>query len=382
MPIFRTEKTSDYAVIAKHHLKNRALSYKAKGLLTFMLSVPEDWDYSLSGLAILASDGVDGVRSGIRELEKHGYLTRRRIRDAGGKLGDVEYTIHEIPQLPNGGKPNDEPNLPPTDSPTKPSKPTSPISPTSEKPTLEKPILENPTLVQPTSEKPILDFPTLVKPTLEKPMLENPTQLSNKVLSIKELSINELNNKKTNPACVSESGTDSCDHSQLSLGHTNIADQQAECLTVETAQGTGKPVIHTMTLVEHEQQFELFWQIYPRKAGKKTAKKAWLDIKPDEIMFSAIMMAINTANQYWKHQGISLKHIPHPSTWLNEERWDDEFPAEQLSSPYGYDSVTPDGNGKGGVHNAINGANYTIGGEDDPYRAIMSSQGVSKQKIG
>ena len=93
MPVFRTEKTSDYAVIAKHHLKNRALSYKAKGLMTFMLSVPPDWDWSMAGLSTLASDGVDGVRSGIRELEKHGYLTRRRIRDAAGKLGDIEYTI-------------------------------------------------------------------------------------------------------------------------------------------------------------------------------------------------------------------------------------------------------------------------------------------------
>ena len=64
---------------------------KAKGLLTFMLSVPDDWDYSLYGLSTLSSDGIDGVRSGIRELEKHGYLTRRRIRDAGGKLGDIEY---------------------------------------------------------------------------------------------------------------------------------------------------------------------------------------------------------------------------------------------------------------------------------------------------
>jgi hypothetical protein len=105
MPVFRTEKVSDYAVIAKHHLKNRTMSYKAKGLLTFMLSVPDVWDFSLSGLATLASDGIDGVRSGIRELEKHGYLTRRRIRDAGGRLGDIEYTIHEIPQFPNSSDP-------------------------------------------------------------------------------------------------------------------------------------------------------------------------------------------------------------------------------------------------------------------------------------
>jgi hypothetical protein len=124
--VFRMEKTRDYAVIAKHHLKNRALSYKTKGLLTFMLCVPEDWDFSLAGLAALASDGIDGVRSGIRELERQGYLTRRRIRDSNGRLGDIEYTIHEIPQSPNGdgadeplpdGRPH-ESEEPPSDKPT------------------------------------------------------------------------------------------------------------------------------------------------------------------------------------------------------------------------------------------------------------------------
>ena len=126
-----------------------------------------------------------------------------------------------------------------------------------------------------------------------------------------------------------------------------------------------------MTLVEHEQQFEQFWLLYPRKVSKKAAKKAWIDINPDGILFSTIMTAIKTANQYWNHQGISLKHIPHPSTWLNEERWEDEYSAEQLIS---YAGIVPDGGGncKGGVHNATIGANYLIGGADDPYRELMS----------
>ena len=223
-------------------------------------------------------------------------------------------------------------------------------------------------MVKPTSEKPILDFPTLVKPTLakptlEKPMLENPTQLSNKVLSNKELSIKELNNKNTPPVCLPAANSDA---GQLSLEDAMYPNQQVECLTVQTAQGTGKPVNHTMTLVE--QQFELFWQLYPRKAGKKAAKNAWLEIKPDETLFSTIMSAINTANHHWKHEGVSLKHIPHPSTWLDEERWEDEFSAEQLSA---YDGTAHTGRSKGGVQKTNIGAGYTIGGEDDPYRAIM-----------
>ena len=339
MPVFRTEKVSGYAVIAKHHLKNKALSYKAKGLMTFMLCVPDDWDYSMVGLAVLASDGIDGVRSGIKELEKHGYLTRRRIRDAGGKLSDIEYTIHEIPQPLHNIEADNQP---------------------------KKPILENPTLVSPALEKPILDFPTLDKPTQVLPTQENPTQCSNKVLSINGSNIKELNKKTKNP-CPSMLD-DTCKSQQLTLNETDISsqNQQAERLTVEAAQGTGKPVDHAMTLVE--QQFELFWQAYPRKAGKKAAKKEWMDIKSDTTLFSIIMAAVNAAKQYWSHHEVSAKHIPHPSTWLKEERWDDEFLPEQLTGVIG---LRRNENKAGGDQVAITGADYTIGGVNDPYRSIM-----------
>ena len=77
MTVFRVEKTKDFTVMSNHHLRNRTLSLKAKGLLSLMLSLPEDWDYTT--------------------MEKHGYLTRHRIRYKNGQLGDVEYTIHERP---------------------------------------------------------------------------------------------------------------------------------------------------------------------------------------------------------------------------------------------------------------------------------------------
>ncbi|MCL2422260.1 MAG: helix-turn-helix domain-containing protein [Defluviitaleaceae bacterium] len=350
MPVFRTEKVKDYAVIAKHHLKNKNLSYKAKGLMTFMLSVPDDWDYSLYGLSTLSSDGIDGVRSGIRELEKHGYLTRRRIRDAGGKLGDIEYTVHEIPQPPHNGDPMKSYREPPIPN----------------EPGLEKPILENPILVEPVSAKPILGFPTLDKPTQEIP-----TQLSNKALSNNGLNINESSNKQTSAPpksahCISDNQL------QLLLNESNSFSQQDERLTVQKAQGAGKnPVDHAMTLVG--QQFELFWQLYPRKAGKKVAKRAWVDINPDELLLATIMGALKVAIQYWNNHSVSVKHIPHPSTWLIEERWEDEFTTEQLSqAPQG--SIVSHSESQGGVRNATIGADYSIGGKDDPYRAIISGQ--------
>ena len=127
MSVFRVERTHDYTVMSNHHLKNRALSLKAKGLLSLMLSLPDDWDYTLQGLAHISLEKVDAVRKAIMELENEGYITRTRQRDEEGKLRGTEYIIRE----------------------------------------------------QPISQKPMLGKPTLENPTLDKPTLENPTQLNN-----------------------------------------------------------------------------------------------------------------------------------------------------------------------------------------------------------
>ena len=97
MAVFRVEKTKYFTVMCNHHLRNVKLSLKAKGLLSLMLSLPEDWDYTTKGLACICRDGVDSIASALKELEKHGYLTRQRVRFDNGRLGDIEYTIHEKP---------------------------------------------------------------------------------------------------------------------------------------------------------------------------------------------------------------------------------------------------------------------------------------------
>ena len=86
MTVFRVEKNANYTVMSNEHLRNRDLSLKAKGLLSQMLSLPEEWDYSLEGLSRINREGVDAIRTGIRELEEHGYLERRRLRDGSGRL--------------------------------------------------------------------------------------------------------------------------------------------------------------------------------------------------------------------------------------------------------------------------------------------------------
>ena len=126
MAVFRVEKNSGYTVMSNHHLRNRALSLKAKGLLSQMLSLPEDWDYTLQGLARINRESVDAIRQAIRELEQAGYIQRSRERDEKGRLRGADYVIFELPQPVPAS-----------------------VSPTLENPTLENPTQENPTLENP-----------------------------------------------------------------------------------------------------------------------------------------------------------------------------------------------------------------------------------------
>ena len=108
MAVFRIEKTRDYTVMSNHHLRDKSLSLKAKGLLSLMLSLPEEWDYTTKGLARICKDGVDSICAGVRELEEHGYVIRQRVRNPNGQLGAIEYTILEQPRPPEPENPKRE----------------------------------------------------------------------------------------------------------------------------------------------------------------------------------------------------------------------------------------------------------------------------------
>ncbi len=135
MAVFRVERNRGYTVMSNHHLRNKELSLKAKGLLSQMLSLPEDWDYTLAGLSQINREKIDAIRQAIKELERAGYIVRSRERDEKGRLRGADYVIYEQPHT---------------------------------EPTPDLPTLENPTLDNPTQEKPML----------EKPTLENPMQLN------------------------------------------------------------------------------------------------------------------------------------------------------------------------------------------------------------
>ena len=156
MAVFRVERNRGYTVMSNHHLRNRDLTLKAKGLLSQMLSLPDNWDYTLAGLSRINRESIDAIRTAVWELEKAGYITRRQGRDEKGKMAAIEYTIYEQPQL-------------------------------------ESPILENPTTDNPMLENPMADNPTS----------ENPTQLNKDIsrtdLSKKEKSNTDLSNTHSIP---------------------------------------------------------------------------------------------------------------------------------------------------------------------------------------
>lgn len=127
MAVFRVQRTSDYTVMSNYHLRDKNLTLKSKGLLSMMLSLRDDWNYTTRGLAAISREGVDAIGTALKELELAGYITRRQLRDANGRISDTEYTIYERPQ--------DAP--PDTDSPD----------------------TENPDMVNPDTDAPYLENP-------------------------------------------------------------------------------------------------------------------------------------------------------------------------------------------------------------------------------
>ena len=121
MAVIRVEKNKNYTVISNVHLRDETLTLKAKGLLSLILSLPDDWNYSVKGLVAICKEGRSGVMSGLRELEEAGYLSRRQLRDEHGLMSQTEYVIYEQPRPPWSG------------------------NPTTDNPTTEKPITDNPT---------------------------------------------------------------------------------------------------------------------------------------------------------------------------------------------------------------------------------------------
>jgi hypothetical protein len=248
MAVIRVEKTKNYTGMSNHHLRDKNLSLRAKGLLSFMLSLPEGWDYSEMGLAACLKENRGAIRTVLKELEDCRYLSRDRERKANGTLGGTIYTVYE------------------------------------------KPMAENPTQVKTASGK--ADEPLENKetpsnglaesPMLEKPMLENRTQINTKVTNKEEKDI-------------------------------YIGQRTAEKEKNQEPEG-----------------FDVFWKEYPRKQKKKEALKVFTKLKPSAELLEKMIAALRKQKQ--SEQWQNKKYIPHPPTWLNGERWEDDLGETELEN--------------------------------------------------
>ena len=156
MSTFRVNKNVNYTVMSNHHLQDKRLSLKAKGLLSYMLSLPDDWDYSLKGLTVGCKDGLDSVRTAVLELEEHGYVRRQKVRNAKGQIIDYDYQVYESPV---------------EDAPAVPGKEGEPSDPSASKSLKSR--------MKPCSS-PFLDFPNLAEPNLEKATQQNTNKQNTK----------------------------------------------------------------------------------------------------------------------------------------------------------------------------------------------------------
>ena len=164
MAVFRIEKTRDYTVMSNHHLKDRTLTLKSKGLLSMMLSLPDEWNYTTRGLAAICREGVDSIGAALKELETHGYIRRTQLRDEKGKITDTEYVIYEMPQC--------EP----------PSSPGTPL-PGTAKPYTENPDMGIPDTAEPCTENPAQLNTNQTKTDLSSTEISNPIQSNPPILT-------------------------------------------------------------------------------------------------------------------------------------------------------------------------------------------------------
>lgn len=240
----QTYRRNKFTAIPNEALRDKRLSLKARGLLAYCLSLPDTWDFSIEGLAVTTGAGVDAIRTGVKELEKAGYLIRHRERKQDGRYGAMEYSLYDTPQE--------------------------------------------------VKNEPKEDVPTSENPTLDNSMQANPRQ-------IKTIYKKNYNNKKI----------------------------EREDTPSSISQGK---ILNTAQATLQEQGFERFWNKYPRKVSKPTARIAWNSLEVSEKLYDRIMGAVEKYMRTRQWQDVN--YIPYPETFLQDERWEDDIPDEQKQDDF------------------------------------------------
>ena len=264
MAVFRVEKNHSYTVMANHHLRDERLSLKSKGLLSVILSLPDDWRISIEGMTQFSADGKDAIRSAIRELTDTGYITRAQTHSEAGKFSGYDYVVHETPTA----------------------------SPSSGFPTMEKPTTENPTL---RNTERLSIIPPIV------PQSDADGGIPSVSLAADTSPVR--GGKEGEKGEAGEGGDVS--ESDTPPKRKRRATKSAPDYRPDT--------------------FARFWAAYPRGEDKQGAIAAWDELKPDDATLQAMSRALvrQKASEEWQ-RGIG---IPYAVRWLRRRRWEDEIKA-------------------------------------------------------
>lgn len=281
MATIRVRKTKDFSIVSNVLLRDKRLSLRARGLLVFMLSLSDTWEYSITGLANATGESTGKISTCLKELESFGYLTRERIRNAKGQMDGTEYTLRE--------------------------------SPVSEKPDEEKPM----------QEKPSVENPTLEKPALEKPSVENRAQYNTKYNKYQDKEeLNTHKNKNNARACDGES--------KVKLQPIPFKSPAQIDREKRAVVGSAPPYTQEQRAIA-EEYFNQFWAEYPKKQGQVEARLAWMRQNYSIETYIAIIKAVERFKQIrrdWQTEG--GRYVPLPENFLIKERWKDEVKAETV----------------------------------------------------
>lgn len=265
MAVFRVEKNHSYTVMANHHLRDERLSLKSKGLLSLILSLPDDWRISIEGMTQFSADGKDAIRSAIRELTDTGYITRAQTHSEAGKFSGYDYVVHETP-----------------------------------------------------TASPSSGFPTMEKPTTENPTLRNTERLSTNIPPVVPQSDADGGNPSVSLAA---------DTSPVRGGKEGEKGEAGEGGDVSESDTPPKRKRRaTKSAPDYRPDtFARFWAAYPRGEDKQGAIAAWDELKPDDATLQAMSRALvrQKASEEWQ-RGIG---IPYAVRWLRRRRWEDEIKA-------------------------------------------------------
>lgn len=246
MAVFRVEKNHSYTVMANHHLRDERLSLKSKGLLSLILSLPDDWRISIEGMTQFSADGKDAIRSAIRELTDAGYITRAQTHSEAGTFSGYDYIVHETPAA----------------------------SPSSGFPTMEKPTTGN--------------------PTTENPTLQNTDRLSTSIPPIVP------HEGDDNPS-VSGAAADSSLCTREPLG--------GDVSELDTTPKRKRRRLSKSVPDYEPELFERFWAAYPRGEDRQGAVAEWDSLRPDRETMLAMSRALvrQKASEEWQ-RGIGIPY--------------------------------------------------------------------------